>query len=228
MKFPYLTGEVGNIGISKVKKRSIGGAPWWLAGGIDPSSVAAVWQPKGAASLAASYLRLAGSQGYANIDPAIVGGVAPTWNAANGWSFGSPKYLNSGLVPADGWSAIIQYTDASSSGVAFGCAGGIYYFGIEPFDISNKVYYENGNYIGVIPKLSAGNLAFAAKKGYRNGVPEATIIGGNAPATQVYIGCRNQAGAFAFCIYKLSAIAFYIVTITDTQIAALAVAMMAL
>ena len=90
----------GPLGASPVSL----GVDWWLAGGISAADVAGVWQPKGAASLAASYLRLAGDKGYANIDPAVVGsGVAPGFDTASGWIYnGLTQFLTTGYTPIAG------------------------------------------------------------------------------------------------------------------------------
>lgn len=122
------------------------GVDWWLAGGISASDVAGAWAAKGAASLAASYLRLAGDQGNANVDPAVVGGVAPTWDAVNGWFFsGILPYLLTGITPANGWSAIVKFSDVTNGGAAFGGIGvGSSSFGIRPNRNGAVVQYWQG------------------------------------------------------------------------------------
>ena len=65
-------------------------APWYLAGGISAANCLAAYQPKGAASLAASYSNLANPGTY-NAAP----GVAPTFDASTGWTFnGSTQMAN--------------------------------------------------------------------------------------------------------------------------------------
>ena len=79
-------------------------APWWLAGGA-PEPVA-VYQPIGAASLAASYVNLA-NPGTFDAAP----GVAPTWASGTGWEFdGTTQYLMTGVVHAQGWLMIARIT----------------------------------------------------------------------------------------------------------------------
>lgn len=68
--------------------------PWYLAGGVALANAVAVYQPIGAASLAASYVNLANPGTY---DAAP--GVAPTWAGASGWVFnGTSQYLRVGAA----------------------------------------------------------------------------------------------------------------------------------
>lgn len=234
MKFSYLTGEVGNIGISKVKKKVFDNS-WWLAGGIDPSTVAAVWQPIRAASLASSYLRIAGSAGNVNLDPTIVGGVAPDWDAAIGWTFATNKYLVTGIIPANNqtWSAIVRFSDAA---VNNGCLFGLEENGdfvIQParqFDPPFGVNYWNGGRLKIAPTLVSGVLGFAGNAAYRNGLPEVGTIPatGSAFTRDVYIGGLNFGAAVLFYTGSIQAIAFYNAVLSAPQMAALSAAMMAL
>ena len=92
-----------------------GETPWWLAGGISAGNVVAAYQPKGAASLAASYVNLA-NPGTNNAAP----GVAPTWATGTGWTFnGSTQWLNTGIQGSvavlDG-TLIVRYANAALGG----------------------------------------------------------------------------------------------------------------
>jgi len=64
---------------------------WWLAGGISAANCLAAYQPKGAASYAASKVNLANPGTYNLSD----GAAYPTWDAVNGWTFvdGNLQYL---------------------------------------------------------------------------------------------------------------------------------------
>lgn len=232
MKFSYLTGEVGNIGIVKIKKQAIG-INWWLAGGIDPASVAAVWQPKGAASLAASYLRLAGDQGYTNIDPAIVGGVAPNWTSTTGWiGNGLSKYLISGVVPSDNtWSMIARI---SNGGAIAGdhCICGTSTNVTNLFELWDRsgsfAFYGNG-VIAPTAIIPGGTLGFAGKSAYKNGAFDLTIGAGatNVVLPIVFLGGQRTASRY-YTACNFMAIAIYKLTISAPQVAALHAAMMAL
>ena len=86
---------------------------WYDAGGA-PTPVGA-WAAIGAASQAASYTDLSGNGNDLGV------GVAPTWDAAAGWTFnGSTQWLNTSRVPAadltetiiirySGWAATAVY-----------------------------------------------------------------------------------------------------------------------
>lgn len=85
------------IGIRVITPRSAAAAAasWWLAGGIDPANCIAAYRAKGAASLAASYDNLAApGNGLADGTYDLTLGVAPTFDAATGWTFnGSTQWL---------------------------------------------------------------------------------------------------------------------------------------
>ena len=81
--------------------------PWYLSGGILAANCIAAYQPKGAASLAASYVNLANPGTY---DAAPV--VAPTWDAVNGWVGDGTQYLNTGVVPAANYSMFVRFSGA--------------------------------------------------------------------------------------------------------------------
>src|SRR3989344_7466925 len=93
---------------------------WTTAGGA-PTPVAA-YQPISAASLTASYANLANPGTYT----AAVG-VAPTFASSTGWTFnGSTQYLTTGVIPANGWSMIVRFSNATGAtvnGVAAGSNG---------------------------------------------------------------------------------------------------------
>jgi hypothetical protein len=64
--------------------------PWYLAGGIAAANCLAAFQPKGAASLAASYVNLATSGATWDCTAPV---AAPTFAAATGWTFTGTQYL---------------------------------------------------------------------------------------------------------------------------------------
>jgi hypothetical protein len=81
------------------RRAAAAAVPWWLAGGVAAANAIAVYQPKGAADLAASYVNLANPGTY---DAAP--GTAPTFDAATGWTFnGSTQYLTTGVTNGAAW-----------------------------------------------------------------------------------------------------------------------------
>jgi len=203
---------------------ALSGEAWYLSGGIAAADVAGVWQPKGAASLAASYLRLAGDEGYANLDPAVVGnGVAPGFGA-DGWiGNASSAFLDSGLVPQSTWSAVIRFSSASSSTQwLFGEALSSREFAISPYYTSNVVIYRMGGSANVASGLASGVLAITPTDVYRNGIDDGNISGWSGTNTyKVYFLARNLSGSpSGYFGGIIQAIAIYKTTITAAQAAA--------
>jgi hypothetical protein len=206
--------------------QGLGGIPEWaLAGGIDPANAVAVYQPIGADSLADSYVNLANPGTY-DATP----GVAPTWDAVNGWTFnGSTQYLDSGVVPATNYSMLIRYSNSiATSGYCY--VLGIYEAPTKRFYIgsiadNDKVIYGNGQYLFVSPKLESGVLGMAGNQGYRNGIADGAAISTGGPWTLsikiASIGSSNYG-------VKVQAVAIYNTTLTAAQVAAVTAGMQAL
>lgn len=71
-------------------------ARWWLSGGIDAANAIQVYQAKGVASAAASYVNLANPGTYDAAAPSLPATV-PDWASGNGWTFdGSSDFFNTG------------------------------------------------------------------------------------------------------------------------------------
>jgi len=85
-------------------------ASWWLAGGVNPANVVAAYQAKGAASYAASKVNLANPGTYDATE-----GVAPSWDAATGWTGnGTTMYLDTGVALLGTYTALIRLTNVKS------------------------------------------------------------------------------------------------------------------
>jgi hypothetical protein len=211
-----------------------GGAPvsnWWDPNGLG-LCVWSAYQPKGAASQAASYGDLTGNGNNAGV------GVAPTWDAVNGWGFnGTNQYLTTAFVAQNdqSQSALLQFTNAQHNGArefAFGSAGG---GGLQwGFDISvfgTNMRYFNGGFVQIARNLNAGNLGIAGNQGYWNGASDGGAIGAwtGANALASYIGCANRFGAPDFYAeLDIQALAIYDCTLTGGQMLDIANAMAAL
>jgi hypothetical protein len=86
--------------------------PWWLTGTILPNEVVAVYQPKGAESIAISYTNLVNG-----LLPAAPG-VAPTWDFDNGWTFnGTTQYLITEIVPTGDYTILVRFKPRLSPNV---------------------------------------------------------------------------------------------------------------
>lgn len=215
--------------------------PWWLSGGVTAANCLAAYTAKGAASLAASYdNNAAPGNGLADGTYDAGPGVAPTFDAATGWTFnGSSQYLTTGITPAVTWSALCQFSDATGTGFhsIFGYFdNGAAAFLIQPARAAGNVIYYNGrsssNYVIQAPALTAGNLGIAGKQGYRNGVADGGVIPTTAPGAfgAIFLGCVSNVGtpAFANVAFKMRAFAIYNTTLTAPQVAAITTAMNAL
>lgn len=203
---------------------------WYLNGGA-PTPVA-VYQPLGAASLAASYVNLV-NPGTFNAAP----GVAPTFASATGWTFnGTTQYLVTGVVPGDAWSMLVQFNNVPATNVARTLIGvnntsNLKRFNIQPTAGSSNVVYEHQGTLGVSPRLLAGNLGIAGQQGYRDGVADGVAIGTSIGSyvQDLYIGSRNNIGvADRLCQCDIYAIAIYNSALTAAQMLAVSAAMAAL
>lgn len=212
------------------------GGNWW-----DPNNeglcVWAAYQPKGAASFAASLLDLSGNGNNAG-DPG--GAVTPAWDAVNGWKFdGIDDYLTTTFVPQidQSQTMIVQFTNHPPAGTGKYIAGSRAVAVADRFYLApdrgaiNNVLYGQGNFLGVIPKLLTGNLCVSGNQGYRNGIVDGGLIGvyGAIPTFPVWIGCVSLSGAgTGFIDADVQAFALYDCTLTAPQVLAVATDMAAL
>jgi len=210
-----------------------GETPWWLAGGISAGNVVAVYQPKGAASLAASYVNLANPGTY---DAAP--GVAPTFDTATGWTFnGSTQYLTTGIVPVNNqtWTIMVRFSDAPAAGTfqsiaGLGWAGGQGFMLAITTATSRRSYYS-GSLVHVGILTQNGVMAIAGNQGYYNGVANGATISAAAFTNTfaLVIGALNQANSIvSFFNGKIQAAFVASSTLTAGQVAALSTAMAAL
>jgi len=208
-------------------------ANWWEAAGVAPW---AAYQPKGAASFAASLTDLTGNGRDAG-DPG--GGATPGWGAVTGWTFdGIAQYLTTTFVPGvaltQNQSMLIQFTALNAS-TGVDKLSGVIRSGVNIFGIGEQVgastIYYNGQTVGTGAPPVAGNLAVAGAQGYRNGAADGGLIGGWSLANgqPIYIGAENNAGvAQFFASYHCTALILYDVTLTAPQVALIAAAIAAL
>jgi hypothetical protein len=215
---------------------------WWGAGGC-ANKIAAAYQFVGAASQAVAYLRIAGSAGNANLDPAVVGGTAPTWNTTDGMIFdsASSQYLITGVLPGSAWSSIERHANVTGIGTMFGsftnAAPGVSRYSIAPTLVTDVRYsygVGSGDKATTVP---TGVLGMAGNKAYRNGVDEGLALpawtGINPTNSDIYIGANHSISdgvpsVGGFLSGKVQALAFWNDTITDDQMAAVYAAIAAL
>jgi hypothetical protein len=231
----HVLGAAGRIGgpLGHTQYRASAAVQWWLSGGVSAANAVAVYQPKGATSLAASYSNLA-SPGTYDAAP----GVAPSFDAATGWTFdGSTQYLTTGVVPANDqtWSMLIRFSNrANQSALAAGWTTAAYGrgFGVWLYNAGN--YYDNGNELYAASGAhNSGVVGIAGNKGYRDGRAEAGTIGGwtGTSLAQIPIGALfvhstgNYSNKYAG---KIQALAIYNTTLSAAQALAISSAMAAL
>lgn len=207
-------------------------ASWWLAGGA--TGAVAVYQPKGAASLAASYVNLANPGTY---DAAP--GVAPTWDATNGWTFnGSTQYLATGTLQATStsWSAAFRFSNVTIPLVGDRSFFGAYTNTTTAFLLqhlggsSTLTHYANTRRDHSTQAATSGVYFIAGQALYVNGADTSqNSTAGTAPAREIYIGALNLIGSVSqHASVTFQAIAFYNTTLTAPQVAAVSSAMAAL
>lgn len=202
--------------------RGAGASNWWEAGGA--TGIVAAYQPKGAASLAASYVNLA-NPGVYNAAP----GTAPTWDAS-GWSFnGSDQWLDTGYAPQAGHTGIIRFANAVRQYTGM-YADGIVNFAMAPLrgDGDNKRIYYYGGYNTKTPGYTNCVLAIAGMSFYLNGSPDGgTGSSFGANTTTFGLGRRNGS-AIVYYQGDICAASFYNTTLSAAQVAAVTAAMAAL
>lgn len=208
-------------------------APWWLSGGILAANCIAAYQPKGAASYAASKVNLANPGTYDATE-----GTAPDWDAVNGWGFvlGSSEYLITGITPGSGWSAFCQFSEfaVGQPRFLFGSIniGDDQGMGINPSRSDDRpIFYNGGRETLVGGGFTTGNAGVAGQYGYKDGVSvTAALAAWSTTVSDIYIGAYNRygAGVQGFATVKIKALSIYNTVITGDQITALTAAMAAL
>lgn len=202
---------------------------WWLSGGVSPSDVVAAYQPRGAASLAASYVNLANPGMYDAIQV-----IAPTLEAT-GWGFDSNSWLNVPYpAPYDqSHSVLVRYTTPALSN-NFLCGrtpgSGQYAISLRSSANPNPVFWNGGGLFRTVGTSGvigiSGNLAFVG------GVQQSGTIPTNPAVVGAYgygIGAANNNGSRLLAwTGTIAAIAIYSTTLTAPQVAAISAAMAAL
>ena len=212
-------------------RRAAAAVPWWLAGGIAVANAIAVYRPKGAASLAASYVNLANPGTY---DAAP--GTAPTFDVATGWTFtaASSQYLIfNGFTIANNQTAsvLVRFSDTATTGrgFLFGFAGE---FGIQPyFDGTDKLFRSRGvSQKRYVPAATSGVVATAGLANYLDGsfLGNHSSVAAGSDMTTIAIGSQSATVPNNYLQGKIQAFAIYNATLTATQVAAVTAAMAAL
>jgi hypothetical protein len=216
-----------------VFERDAAVANWWEVAG---KTCVAAYCPKNAASLAASYLRIAGSGGNEDLDPAVLGkGVAPTFNAATGWGFSNAAWLDSGIIGGNGYSATIRIANAGA--VYTGCFGetrtGYTFLNLYPnyAGAGSKAYFRNGGSYDQASPYTAGVFCVTPAKAYANGTALGSMTGSLNGTTTYKIALGGQilnGGVGETWTGNILAFALHDGTLTDGEVETLSAAMAAL
>ena len=200
---------------------------WWTVTG---KTCVAAYQPKGAASYAASLSNLANPGTYDASE-----GTAPDWTSAGGWDFnGTDDYLKTGLYPYSAWSALVQFGDTpgSSGNYLFGEYKAGESYALAVYSTGNSgwcVFFNNSADVGGALNKTSGNIGMAYTINYLDGAPSGVGTSGYAGAatTEILIG---QLGGLAGYWYdgKIYAVVVYSDTLTGGEMATVAAAMAAL
>lgn len=197
-------------------------AGWWIVAG---KTCIAAYQPKGAASYAASLVNLANPGTY---DAAA--GVTPGWNAATGWDFSSDKWLDTFIVPTATMSVLARFTDGGTTsctmfGQSNSATARLHFY--SHYGDGNCYYRHGGS--GISTGYDSGVMGITEAYGYKNGAPDIAITGawsGTATLAMVLGGYRGAPNVG--WPGKIQAWVAYAETLTDAQIATLSTAMAAL
>lgn len=218
------------VGPTAIKRRN---AIWYRAGGAPQPII--VYQPKGAASLAASYVNLANPGTYNAAE-----GTAPTFATATGWTFtvALSQYLKTNYAVGGGFNpqtrtAIVRVADSVANTAAFGAWNGSS-VGIRILPVRGNnldvIISHGGQLIVANEKTPTGVLAVAGATAYKNGAALTGSIGTSAATDvpELYIGAMNNNGTPSYFQGSILAFALYESVLTASQVAAVSAAMAAL
>jgi len=228
--------------MSRAPKTAAAASGWWLSGGVSAANAVAVYQPIGAASLAASYVNLANPGTY-NAAP----GVAPTWASATGWTFnGTTQYLDIGspITGTEARTIIARYksvkldysaiVDLCISSVPYSPDTSSFYMTPEQacrFAGGNRIWAEGTTSDVVFAIVGPAGGSITDVIGYRDGVLDNTY---STSGTTYNTGTRGGGIAIVSSAhpswYKgdIMALAIYNAALTAPQVAAITTAMNAL
>ena len=214
--------------LGKSVKRASTASTWWDLDGTITSCIAA-YQPKGAASYAASKVNLANPGTYD-----AFAGIDPDWDL-RGWVAKTNSYLKTGIVPSVGWSLIVSVEAVVAQnqcpiGSRKSATDSAFYVMISESGANTTyghqgIYNPSGNYY-------SGVFCVAGQSAYRDGayldtIPAAT----NTQWYEIYLMGRNTAGSMAWPLAVggvLKSAAIYNATLTAQNVADLNAAMAAL
>lgn len=208
--------------------------PWYLSGGVSAANCVAAYQPKGAASYAASKINLAKPGTY----DAVKVTNDPVLNTLDGWYGFNP--LSTGITPKNDqtWSMIIKFSGATEINDALAGSdntlgeGKFYLYPRRAAD--DDRLYGNGGFSALGSRVADGVMAISGNKCYYNGDLDGTVdTAWDVGARSILIGAKNiDAGTDGITANNefvgfIQAIAIYDIPI-DAYVSALTTAMNAI
>lgn len=204
-----------------------GAVGWWYVAG---KTCVAAYQPKGAASLAASYVNLANPGTY----NAAVLEAAPSFDTTVGWKFDTAgsifnRSLTTGITPTNDqtWSFLLRYSGMSDSYVPMIGNSHTSNPRFGGMSVSSKPYYfGGGEKAGAATWTAAGVIGVAGNQGYFAGSADGATIGTAAGSlTTIWIA---KFGSSSYAYYNVQALAIYSNVLSAGDVAALTTKMNAL
>lgn len=219
--------------------------PWYLAGGITAAQCMAAYQPKGAASLAASYTNLANVGTYT-----AAPGTAPAFATATGWTFNGAtnnRYLETGIPSNQSpVSCIVRLTPTSFAAYRSMLGNSSSTPGAFEFDLeitTGKLLLVRSN-VAILATSSIAlslsvdavcgisyNGVTGAYKFYINGI----AAGNGTSASALTAGITQRIGATTVAsavaqplVGDMAALAKYNIALSDAQHLAVATALLAI
>lgn len=203
-------------------------SPWWLSGGVVPASCVAAYQAKGAASYEASKINIAHPGTYDAYD-----GVAPPWDATNGWK-PTAHYIITDIVPLiNQWSMIVRFSNAVTANNCVPVGTFTSFSTAFFFNLANSTktnFYYNGASLSKSPRSSSGVLAIAGQTAYRNGIAETGSIpvGSGTITSKIYLCALSVPNSSNYMRGYIQAVAIYNTVLSPAQVLAITTAMAAL
>ena len=207
-------------------KRAAAGGTWWDLNGTITSCVAA-YQPKGAASYAASLTDLSGNSN----DATEVSGSEPGWGASTGWTFNGSQHLKSVNDTVCVFIRMAFTGTKSNENKLWGVTGAAdCYIGtldaiswaICNYESSRKTFNTT---------VTSGVIGYSGSIPYVDGSAIGSGLGSGGYAYPCGIGtCLTKAGAVytARWVGSIQAIGVYNAVLDSTQVGNLSTAMAAL
>lgn len=189
--------------------------PWYLQGGPAPIIV---YQPKGAASQAESYINLV-NPGTLNADASVY--TPPAWDTVNGWKGNGNSALRITTLAGSNWTFLVRFSNVTNNLFLMGVLYGTTFY-LQPNNPPN-VSYAYGGSLNKSPVMTGGILGMAERDCYRNGVYEGSMSGTDALDASIGIfglfagGSSFAPGSFIACY--IQGIAVWNTKLNSTQMA---------